>query len=233
VSRLRIAIFCFAALLSLSGRAVAQVGYRPEKSPYRDLEYQREWTFFLGSYDARKDPVGVAPLGGTMLGGRYDAHLTGPLYAGLRLAGAPLRRRVLDPKKPPGERFVGTETVPMLFADVNLSLNLTGFRTWHSLAPYISGGLGVTADLRGAYDVGKYRFGFPVTLNFGAGTKWVPRNHWQLRLDWTNYIYQIRYPDSYFLRTGEFDPVRLPGQAQSLWRRNVALSLGVSFLFRQ
>jgi len=233
VNGLRAATALVVALLALPAYAGGQVGYRPEQSPYRDLEYRREWTFFAGSYDARKDPVGVAPRGGAMFGGRYDAHLTGPLYAGLRLAGALLERRILDPKKPPGERFVGRESVPMVFADVNLSLNLTGFRTWHSLAPYFAGGLGVTADVRGAYDIGQYRFGFPVTLNFGAGTKWVPRTRWQVRLDWTNYIYQIRYPDSYFLRTGEFDPVRLPGQAQSLWRRNVALTLGVSYLYKQ
>jgi hypothetical protein len=220
-------------IAGVASRAGAQVGYPPDRSPYRDLEFAREWTAFTGYYAAQPDPVGVAPQSGTMFGLRYDARVGGPAYVSARLAGAVLKRNVLDPRKPIDERAIGSESVPLLFSDLNLNINLTGYRTWRGLAPFLSGGFGITADLRGRNDVGDYRFGAPVTLTFGAGFKWIPRSQWQLRVDWSNYLYKIRYPESYFLRTGADDPVRLPDDAHSLWRRNTAIQVGISYLYRR
>jgi hypothetical protein len=210
-----------------------QVGYPPDKSPFRDLEYTREWTLFSGYFDGRRDPVGVAPRGGPMFGARYDARVTGPIFASLRIASAAVDRRVLDPTKPVGERIVATETVPMALGDVSFGLNLTGARTWHGTIPYVAAGVGVAADLRGRNDVGDYRFGAPFTMTIGSGIKWIPRNQWQLRLDWTSYIYQIRYPSNYYLRVGTDDPVRLPGDPRTYWRPNNAISLGVAYLYQR
>ena len=48
------------ACTGLSGAAVAQVGYTPQRSPYVDLEYKQEATVFAGYYNAGTDIVGVA-----------------------------------------------------------------------------------------------------------------------------------------------------------------------------
>lgn len=213
--------------------ARAQVGFLPERSPYRDMQYQREWTAFSGYFDPQPDPVGVAPQGGAMFGGRFDARIGGPAYGSFRLANAFVPRNIIDPTKPIAERFVGTETVPLLFTDLSFGINLTGYRTWRGMAPFINAGVGLTADLRGKNDVGDYRFGVPFTATFGAGFKWILRDQWQFRFDWSNFFYKIRYPESYFLRTGEDDPVRLPNDAASMWRRNVGLLLGVSYLYHR
>ena len=219
------------ALLLTATSAGAQVGYQPDRSPYKDKDYNRDWTLFAGQFSAERDPVGVAPTDGPMLGVKWQMHLTGPAYLNVRLAGASVERTVIDPAKRLAERVVGTEKVPMMFADVGLELGLTGHKTWHGLAPFVNGGLGFTGDLRGANDIGSYRFGIPFTMTLGGGVSWTPARNWSVRLDWSNYLYRIGYPNTYFLKTTE-DPAPLSvGASRSFWRRNRALMLGVT-LFR-
>ena len=55
--------------------------------------------------------------------------------------------------------------------------------------------------------------------------------NWSLRFDWSNYLYRISYPGTYYIKTTEDPPVLPQGQAQSFWRRNPAFMIGVS-LFR-
>lgn len=211
-----------------AGSASAQVGYPPDRSPYQDRDYNRDWTFFGGQFSAERDPVGVAPTDGPMAGIRWQMHLTGPLYFGLRLAGASVERRVIDPAKRIAERVVGTEDVPMAFLDMALEMSLTGHKTWRGFAPFINGGFGVVGDLRGANDVGSYRFGVPFSMTLGTGLSWTPARNWSVRLDWSHYIYRISYPTTYYLKTTE-DPAVLPaGAARSFWRRNPALLIGVT-----
>src|SRR5678815_5011988 len=128
---------------------------------------------------------------------RYSIRMGGPAYATARLAGASLKRNVLDPQVGGAARNLGTESIPVLFADVALELQLTGFKTWHGFAPVVNGGLGLTADLKGKTDVGRYRFGQPFSLVFGPGLKYFRGGRWSARLDWSNQVYRIHYPDSY------------------------------------
>lgn len=207
----------------------AQVGFPPERSPYRDLEYKREWTWFGGYFNARRDPENIAPRDGPLVGVRYDMRLAGPTYISGRIATAFLPRNILDPKQPIGDRYVGEETVPLMLSDLGFGLNLTGFRSWRHLVPFVSTGLGFASDLTGRRDVGDYRFGAQFAFNFGGGAKWT-KGRFQARLDWTNYLYQIKYPSSYFIRSGADDPPRLPGQPENTWRRNVSWQLGLSYL---
>lgn len=220
-----------AVMIGFTTSASAQVGHQPNRSPYKDRDYNREWTYFGGQFDAEADPLGVAPTDGPMGGVRWQMHLTGPLYFGVRLAGASVDRTIIDPSKRIAERTVGTEKVPMAFADLQLEMSLTGHKTWHGLAPFINGGFGVVADLRGDSDVGNYRFGVPLAITLGTGVSWTPGRNWSVRLDWSHYIYRIGYPTDYYLKVTE-DPAPLPaGAARSMWRRNPALLLGVT-LFR-
>lgn len=211
-----------------AGPASAQVGYPPDRSPYKDRDYNRDWTFFGGQFSAERDPLGVAPSDGPMAGVRWQMHMTGPLYFGVRAAGASVERTIIDPSKRLAERVVGTEDVPMGFLDVALEMSLTGHKTWRGFAPFLNGGFGVVGDLRGANDVGSYRFGVPFTMTLGTGLSWTPAKNWSVRLDWSHYIYRISYPTTYYLKTTE-DPAPLPaGAARSFWRRNPALLIGVS-----
>ena len=215
-------------LVFATSSASAQVGYPPDRSPYQDRDYNRDWTFFAGHFSAEKDPVGVAPTDGPMAGIRWQMHMTGPIYFGIRLAGASVDRRIIDPSKRIAERELGTEKVPMAFADLALELSLTGHKTWHGLAPFLNGGFGLVGDLRGKNDVGSYRFGMPFTMTLGTGMSWTPAKNWSVRADWSHFVYRIQYPTTYYLKTTE-DPAVLPaGAPRSFWRRNPALMVGVT-----
>ena len=58
---------------------------------------------------AQPDPAGVAPREGPMVGGKWQMHLSGPIYFGVRLAGGSIERTIIDPTKVIEERVVGTE----------------------------------------------------------------------------------------------------------------------------
>lgn len=203
----------------------------PDKSPYRDRDTNRDWTFFAGTFHAEPDPVGVAPTDGPIAGLRWQMYLTGPLYFAVRVAGGPVDRMEIDPTKTIAQRFVRDEKVPMMLADAALEMSLTGHKTWHGLMPVLNGGIGFAADLRGRTDIGDYRFGIPFTMTFGSGLLWSPNDQWAVRFDWTNYLYRISYPGSYYLKTTEDPAVRDAGQSQSFWRRNRGLTVGVSYLY--
>ena len=210
--------------------ASAQVGYTPEKSPFRDLEFRQELTLIGGYFAASKDAARVAPQSGPMIGAHYEVHVGGPAYFTAELANVFSQRNIVDPTKAVAQRSLGTRNESLILSDVGLALNLTGQKSLHRLVPVLRGGIGVASDLKGA-DVGGYQFGTTFAFVFGAGLKYVPGGNLQLRADVTDYLYQIQYPSSYYLApTSGGDPF-LTNQARSGYKHNAALTLGGSYLF--
>lgn len=219
-------------LLACAATAGAQdVGYTPETSPFRDLPYRQEVSVFGGYFVAGRDPAGVAPQSGPMAGARYEVRIGGPAQFYARTAVAFTERNVVNPRLGPGARALGTESVTLALADVGISLNLTGQRSWRGIVPVIAGGAGVATDFASP-DVGGYRLGTPFAITLGAGVRWTSGGRWQARADVTDYLYQVRYPPLYFQAPASgVDPV-LPATArQNVWKHNAALTLGVSYLF--
>jgi len=68
----------FMTIATTAGAQVS-VGYPPQDSPYRDLEYHSELTAFGGWFRPASDPAGVAPRGGPMGGIRYEINVGGPV----------------------------------------------------------------------------------------------------------------------------------------------------------
>ena len=226
-----------AALAAAAAPLGAQVGYDPPESPFRDLEYRQELTAFGGYFDPAADEAGVAPQGGPMLGLRYELRIGGPAQLYVRVARASSERRLLDASAPdPAQRVTGTSARGIYLADAGISLNLTGQKSWHGLVPVVGGGLGIAADLEGAADRQSdttqqgYKFGTPFALSFGGGVRWVPGGRFQLRADLTDYLYQVKYPTSYFTAPTGLTPVLGPGVKQNQWKNNLALTLGASVL---
>jgi len=223
----------FAALLALplfAATASAQVGYTPEKSPFRDLEFRQELTAVAGYFAASKDPARVAPQSGPLIGAHYEVHVGGPAYFEAEAARVFSQRNVVDPTKAPAQRSLGTKTVGLYLADVGLVLNLTGQKSLHQLVPVLKAGIGVASDLTGA-DVGGFQFGTTFAFVFGAGVKWVPGGNFQLRADVTDHLYQVQYPASYYTVPTSGDPFLPSGQARSMYKHNAALTVGASYLF--
>lgn len=219
-----------AAVLTSPLLLMAQVGHTPAKSPYRDLENRQELTFLGGRFDAAVDPARVAPTDAAMVGVHYEFRMGGPAYLTARMVGVFSNRTVVDPKLELANRVLGEKSVPFLLTDVGFALNLTGFKSWRGLVPVLGGGAGIGTGFE-SIDVGGYRFGYPFLFTLRPGIKFATRGKWQARLDATNYFYRVRYPETYFVKTGADDPVLPPSSERNYWKRNLALTLGATRTF--
>ena len=219
--------------LVVARSAVAQVGYEPEKSPYRDVEYRQGVTAFAGWYSAALDPARVASRSGPMAGLRYDLTLAGPAQLTVRSAYVHSERNVIDPRQPKATQLLGRRSAPLLLNDVGISLNLTGARSWHNLIPLIQFGGGTATDLNSGADVGNYSFGTTFALSLGTGVRWVSGGRWEVRGDVTDHLYSVRYPSTYVssFTTNPNDAVLGTSGSRSAWRHNVGMTIGLTYKF--
>jgi len=209
----------------------AQIGHEPRSSPYIDLEYKQEATFFGGYYIAATDRAGVAPKDGPMVGVRYDLRLGGPALLSTKFGYVFSQRNVIDPRRPEATRVVqANESWPLYMADVGVTLNLTGQRSYRHIVPFLNGGLGIAWDYKDA-DVGAWKFGIPFAFSFGGGFKWVSSGNLQARVDVFTQYYQIKYPSSYYVPASDGTAVLGPDDNNSDWTGNLGLTLGLSYLF--
>ena len=216
-------------LLAATSPVLAQpVGHLPSESPFRDIEFKQEITPFIGYYSAGEDPARVAPRSGPMLGARYEIRIGGPAHFMARVGHVWSERRTIDPSLDAGLRDLGTAATSLYLADLGISLNLTGQKTWRGLVPVLTGGAGIVSDFKSA-DVGGFKFGTQFAITVGGGVRWVPQNsRLQFRVDLADYLYQISYPASYVTGTEEQPRVT---RKQSAWTNNLALTAGASYRF--
>ena len=218
--------------LALGAPLGAQIGHVPQQSPYIDLDYKQEATAFGGYYHAGSDKAGVAPGPGPMFGIRYDLRLGGPASLTTKVAYVASERTVIDPRRPEGFRVVeANASWPIYMADVGISINLTGQRSYRRIVPFLNGSLGVATDFKGGADVGAWKFGTPFAFSFGGGVKWVPAGNWQARFDLSDQFYQIKYPSSYFVTSSDGTSVLGPRDSKSDWTSNFGVTFGLSYLF--
>jgi hypothetical protein len=217
------------ALVLIATGAGAQVGHLPENSPYRDVESRQEFTFFGGRYSAGQDPIAVGPRGGPMYGLRYEVHVGGPAFFMARWAHVNSERFPIDPTKTGAARQLGRRPVGLDLFDLNLALNLTGEKSYHHLIPVVNFGAGI-ADCSCTVKPDPYTFGTAFAFSYGAGLRYVPGGRFQLRADWGDYLYQLKYPTAYYLNNGSGSAVPAK-QARSFWKNNRALTVGASLLF--
>ncbi|MDQ3699090.1 MAG: hypothetical protein M3373_13890 [Gemmatimonadota bacterium] len=221
-----------AALSLIAGVAAAQdVGSPPAESPFRDVAFRQELSAFTGYFSGAKGRAGVGPSGGPMAGVRYEIRIGGPAQFTFRAARAWTERVVLDPGRPEESRELGTRPWPIHIADVGITLNLTGQKSWHNLVPVLHGGIGIATDFGKAVDTGGFDFGTPFAFTLGGGVRWVREGNLQLRLDVADYLYQLRYPDTYFIPPANVPPILRGTSAKGDYNHNLAVTVGASYLF--
>lgn len=226
------AFLCGAVALLMAVPAAAQVGHEPESSPYRDLEHRQELTLLGGWVKARRDPAGVAPQSAPMLGARYEFNLAGPLALSSDFTAMFANRDVIDPAKPKAQRVPRNESSTVYSADLALAMNLTGRKSWHHLVPQVRAGIGLLRS-SAADDSSGFRFGTPFAFSFGGGLKLVPgrTGRVQLRADFTDRVFKLSYPDSYYRLASDNTAVLDRSTAKSFYTHHAAFTLGVSYLF--
>ena len=218
------------ALVFMAATAQAQVGHLPDKSPYRDLENSQEMTVLYGHYNAAADPVGVAPQDGPMWGLRYQIHVGGPAFLVARWGHVNSSRNAVDPTQTGTGRQLGKHDVSVNLYDIDLAVNLTGQKTYHHFIPVLNFGAGV-GSCSCSVKNDPYTFGTPFAFSFGGGLRYAPGGRFQLTADWSNYLYQLRYPTAYYLTPTGGTAVITGNQARSFWKNNRALTIGASLLF--
>jgi hypothetical protein len=166
-----------------------------------------------------------------MFGLRYEKTVGGPASLMVRYARVSSERFAIDPTKSGAAAQLGRSDVGLNLLDANIALNLTGQKSWHSLVPVINLGAGI-ASCACSVELDPYKFGTPFALSFGGGLRYVPGGRFQLRVDVNDYLYQLKYPNAYFVApTAGAPPAAPPKQAKSFWKNNPAITLGASYLF--
>ena len=218
------------ALTGAPAAAQVDVGYPPPNSPFRDLEFRHELTLFGGYYIAAKDPAGSTPRSAPMEGLRYELTIGGPAQLVFKIARVNSDRHVINPLEPRASRDLGVESWPVYLTDLGFSLNLTGQRSWHGVVPVVSGGIGLASDLDKQNANDPFNVGTTFAFSFGAGLRIVPGGRFQLRADAGTWMYQFKYPSTYYATTSDNTTVLDEKQAKNFWKKNLGLTLGASYL---
>ncbi len=235
------AFIATATIAILSAPLAAQVGYEPQKSPFRDLERTMEFTVYTGTYHARQDRARVAPQSGPIVGLLYQWRASGPLSltAGMSRVGS--QRRVLDPELPstcgtsttpnPDCKLVGEFRWPLYYLDGGVALDLTGPRTFYGFVPDLKAGVGIVSDFHTQPDVGNFSVGTRFAIKWGGGIRWVPTELFQVRADISNHLHSIGYPDAYYTPATDNSQILPVNHRRTAWLNNTAFTIGVSYLF--
>lgn len=230
-------LYCVFALLIAPVSASAQiapppqVGYPTTRSPFRDLQYRQELTFFGGYFRAGTDPAGVAPRGGPILGGRYEINVGGPAQLYARASRVFSERLALDPAQPAASRSLGIVKTPLYLADLGVSVNLTGQRSFYHVVPVLTLGAGVASTLNNNVEKDPFKLGTTFAFSFGGGLRILPGDKVQIRVDVGTHMYQIRYPTAYYTAASDKTSVLPAGQTRNFWKSNPSITAGLSYLF--
>ena len=179
-----------------SFRLAAQVGHDPSHSPYRDVRRGATLVLTFGHLGGSRGGPGVGISDGPTGGLRYEASF-GALGTALGIAYGHTTRFVVDPTKDSVSRKSGPFDTDVVLADAALQLSLTGRKTWHGLAPYVGGALGVAVGGGSPPDPSGYNFGNKLTLAPQAGVRWYPARRVSVRADFRLVLWKLRYPLGY------------------------------------
>ena len=211
-----------------SSALFAQVGTTPEQSPFRDVEKRQDLTFLFGPSIGGKDNAGAAPRGGAAMGVRYDVKLgSSPIAFTSSILRQAASRDVLQPGLPLSNRVGATVSQPLYMVDLGMTLLLTGNKSWRSLVPSLTLGVGLVTDNKAVTDSSRFRFGNRPAPSLGLGLKYAPlRSRWTVRADLTNRFYSVPYPQG-FRDTTPNVPRVVGANVNNSWTRNTMLTLGL------
>ena len=199
VERIFILALATCALSSAPLAMSAQVGHRPESSPYRDLRSRRVLSLSSGYILGSAGTAGVGPGNGSYTGGRFDIHLGGPAELSFGAGVANLERVIIDPTWGPANRTIDTTSQAIVLLDGGFNLLLTGEKKWYGLVPYAGMGLGMALGTSVKADsLSGYSFSTHFTAGPKAGLWMQPSDRITFRIECRDLIWRLKYPDGFF-----------------------------------
>jgi hypothetical protein len=234
VQRVGVAALLVSAFVSVHQGVEAQVGHRPEASPYRDLYARRVLALTGGFLSGSSGEAGVGPGDGLFTGARFDLHLGGPAGLTFGAGVANLERVVIDPTFGPDNRTVDTTSQNVLLVDGGFDLLLTGEKTWHRLIPYFGASMGIALGTSVDADTAS---GYSFSTHFTVGPRlgvWVhPSDRITFRIETRDVIWRLKYPEGFF-SIPENEPTEPPVldanvMKDTQWVHHLGLTLSIGY----
>lgn len=230
-------VVLLAALAGGTTTAAAQVGHAPGRSPYHDIVKGHTVTPLVAAFGGSGGKFGIAPHDGSVFGLRYEIRNSGAIALGVEVARGDLDRLIVDPFVAVADRVSGPVKQTVTFAEVDLQFNVTGGKSWHRLAPFVSAGLGLTFPTSTPQDTSGFELGRRVYLAPGAGFRFFLTDRIHLRGEARVAFWKLKYPAS-FTREPPDDPgttddphaVITDGNV-SEWATSSWLQAGLGFTF--
>lgn len=226
------------SLLVLPAALTAQVGHRPESSPYRDLKARRVLSIGAGYVAGSKGSAGVGPADGPLAGIRLDLHLSGPAEFTLGFSGARLERLAIDPRRGVDDRVIETSQQTVLLVDAGFNLLFTGEKTWHRLLPYFGVTLGIAqgGSVPAADTLSTFRFSTQFHVGPQFGWRWYPSDRISFRVEAKDVLWRLKYPEIFFSdpELAPSDPPLLDPdtQGKSQWTHHPAITVTLGYAIR-
>jgi hypothetical protein len=228
----RPAAACGALLLLLAHPLAAQVGHDPARSPYRTLRFGQFVGVNAGLLNGNGGALGVAPHHGPSVSLRYDFLSAGTLSLGVAATYASLERKVVDPTKPIETAVTGPIKQRAGILEMIVQFNVTGGKTWHRIAPYVSGSVGFMLADKTEQDNSDFKFRTRFLLTPGIGARVFLADRLFLRLEARTAFWSAKYPAS-FRSVPSSDPSKPPVLAAPAkeWLANGWYTAGLSYAF--
>ncbi len=214
----------------------AQVGHDAAQSPYHDIQRGVGPVFFVGHLSGDRGRADAGPSNALGFGARYELPLGRATLVQFTAAYLKGDRFIRNPyvDDTARARRTGPVDTDLLFTEFALQLRLTGGKTWHGLAPYFGGGIGLTFDTRSPGDTtdSGYRFGSKLTFSTMTGVRWHLTRKVAVQLDGRAVFWRLKYPQS-FHSLAPSDGTRLVSIDRLLteWTTHPWVSLGIGWIF--
>jgi hypothetical protein len=226
------------ALLVFCSPVAAQVGHRPESSPYRDIRKGHSFTPTFGQFGGSGGKFGIAPHDGQTYGFRYDLRSGSTFQVGLGFARGDLERLIVDPFVELVNRVSGPVKQTVTFAELNLQFNLTGGKTWHRLAPFVGTGLGLTFPSGTPADTSRFELGHKFYFAPNAGFRFFLTDRVHLRGEARAVFWKLKYPTT-FTQEPPLQPGNPPTNSNAVitdgntseWATSSWLQVGLGYSF--
>jgi len=211
-----------------------EVGTAPEHSPFQDIITHQAFTLFAGRYAGAAGAAGTGARPGLMVGGRLDVRLSGALGLTATFAEASTSRLQINSSGDTA-KVMGNLDLKLLSADLGFTLNLTGDKTWHHLAPYVTIGAGLTLPSARVVDPGGFELGTGFSVAASLGTRIYLSRSFALRLEARDLYYRYTFPLSFFDRPfaahADGSPVLSNSVGDREWYQNYIFWVGLSYGF--
>jgi hypothetical protein len=227
-----------AVTLTLATPALAQVGHKPESSPYRDIRKGHTITALYGHFSGNGGRFGIAPHDGPVYGLHYDLRSGSTIQVGLGVAQGKLQRLIVNPFVELANRVTGPVDQTVTFAELNIQFNLTGGKTWHRLAPFVGVGTGLTFPHSTPADTSKFEFGKKLYLAPSAGFRVFLTDRLHLRGEARAVFWKLKYPST-FTAEPPLEPGNPPDHSNAVitdgntseWTASSWLQVGLGYSF--